>query len=83
MRIVRGVGQAVLHGRIMAEVELFLVGILGVPFAAMPGQSSQQLLDREVQLGQFLRLFLACCLQARDGRGLLDDERVTAVHIVR
>ena len=71
----RRIGQAVLD-RFVAEVEL-LLGRIYVPLAAMTGQTRQQLLNRQVQLGHFLRERFARRLQVDEGGRLLSNQRAT------
>ena len=78
----RRIGQAVLHARVVAEVELSLGRICG-PFAAMSSQTRQQLLDRQIQLLVLLRQLLTSGREIDDRRGLLDDQRVTGIQILR
>jgi hypothetical protein len=76
----RRVGQGVSRGRIVAvEDQVQLIGVFAHPFAAIPIQLPQQLLDR-----QFQRLVLVLqpfprCLQLVQRLGLLFDQRVAVV----
>lgn len=59
----RRVGDAVLHRRVVAEVEMHLARAFGEPFATMTGQTQQELGDHQLQRFDFLLKLLARILQ--------------------